>query len=460
MNSHANDLDRRQLNEGLFLYKRARSSRWQARIRRTSNEWFAMSCGTSDFEQAKKVALERQRQLQQAQSSGLVDVSRRFVDVAKLTISHLDAEVEAGVGKVVNRDYKQVINRYLIPVLGKYQIQQIDHKALLALDAFRVKLIGREPNRSTINTHNAALRRVFKTAVDRGFLLPLQVPQLVNRGRAPKARPYFDPTDYQRVSRNLREFAKTGHKRSSRMLRDLLWDYALILANTGMRTGREALNLKWNQIKRTTEIDERSLNREKIAVLKFSVVGKKRARTLICRDIDNNVTTPLKRIQSRFVDLKDLSDKQLFAVDQYVFRTADGRRPAHERLVKAFKVFLTKHDLLKDKEGQVRTLYSLRHTYATTQLRQGVSWDDLALQMGTSRAMLERHYSKFKVEDRAADFSGFAHKRRKAMAREKTELEEAKKMIATLEETIKTLNKTIAKLLPNQYKVAGKRVDD
>jgi integrase len=411
-----------------------------------------MSCGTSDFEEAKKIALERQRQLQQAQSSGLVDISRRFVDVAKLTISHLDAEVEAGVGKVVNRDYKQVINRYLIPALGKYQIQQIDHKALLALDAYRKELIGREPNRSTINTHNAALRRVFKTAVDRGFILPLQVPQLVNRGKAPKARPYFDPSDYKRVNRNLREFASTGHKTSSKMLRDLLWDYALILSNTGMRTGEEALNLKWNQIKRTTEIDERSPKRERIDVLKFSVVGKKRARTLICRDIDKNVTTPLKRIQDRFSDLKNLSDKELFQVNQYVFRTADGTRPAHERLVKAFKVFLTKYELLANKEGQVRTLYSLRHTYATTQLRNGVSWDDLAIQMGTSRAMLERHYSKFKVEDRAAEFSGLDEKRRKQLATEKSELEEAKKTINTLNETIQALNQTIAKLLITQEK--------
>jgi integrase len=452
LDSNASDLDQRQLNDGLFLYKRARSTRWQARIRRTANEWFAMSCGTSDFEEAKKIALERQRQLQQAQSSGLVDVSRRFVDVAKLTISHLDAEVEAGVGKVVNRDYKQVINRYLIPALGKYQIQQIDHKALLALDAYRKELIGREPNRSTINTHNAALRRVFKTAVDRGFILPLQVPQLVNRGKAPKARPYFDPSDYKRVNRNLREFASTGHKTSSKMLRDLLWDYALILSNTGMRTGEEALNLKWNQIKRTTEIDERSPKRERIDVLKFSVVGKKRARTLICRDIDKNVTTPLKRIQDRFSDLKNLSDKELFQVNQYVFRTADGTRPAHERLVKAFKVFLTKYELLANKEGQVRTLYSLRHTYATTQLRNGVSWDDLAIQMGTSRAMLERHYSKFKVEDRAAEFSGLDEKRRKQLATEKSELEEAKKTINTLNETIQALNQTIAKLLITQEK--------
>jgi hypothetical protein len=64
--------------------------------------------------------------------------------------------------------------------------------------------------------------------------------------------------------------------------------------------------------------------------------------------------------------------------------------------------------------------------------------------------MLERHYSKFKVEDRAADFSGLAHKRKKAMAREQGELVEAKKTINTLNETIQALNQTIAKILgPN-----------
>ena len=440
------DLSQRQINDGLYLYKRVRSTRWQARIKRTDNEWFAMSCGTSDFEAAKKVAIERQRQLLDAQSNGLVDVSRRFSDVARLTIKHLDDEVTAGVGKSVNRDYKQVINRYLIPALGKYQINHIDHKALIELDVFRNKLLNRQPNRSTLNTHNAALRRVFKTAVDRGFLLPLQVPQLVNRGRPPRARPYFDQDDYRRVSRNLREFAGTGHKQVARYLRDLLWDYALILANTGMRTGEEALNLKWNQIKRTKEIDQKSVKREKIDVLKFSVTGKKRPRTLICRDVDGSVTTPLNRIQSRFPDLADLKDDQLFKVDEYVFRTVDGRRPRHERLVKAFKVFLRKYDLLTDKEGQERTLYSLRHTYATTQLRNGVTWDDLAIQMGTSRIMLERHYSKFKVEDRAADFSGLNEKRKIKAANEKTELQKANAMIKSLEKTIRELTRTIQAL--------------
>jgi len=429
----------RLINEGLHLYKRPRSRNWQARIRRATNQWFSMSCATADFDSAKLVALERQRQMQDAQKSGQVDVTRRFSDIAKLTVRHLQEEIDAGMAKVVNRDYIQVINRYFIPALGKYQITHIDHKALISLDEYRNKKLGRQPNKSTINTHNAALKRVFKTALDRGFMLPFQVPQLVNRGKATTARPYFDRKDYLKLARNLREFAGTGHKVSTRILRNLMWDYVLILANTGMRTGVEAMNLKWNQIKRTKEIDERSPKREYIDVLKFSVVGKKRPRTLICYDIDGNVTKPLYRIRDRFPELRGMEEDKLLKLNEYVFRTEDGKRPAHERLVKSFKIFLKQHDLLTNTEGRERTLYSLRHSYATAQLRAGISWDDLAIQMGTSRTMLERHYSKFKPEDRAAELSGLEKKRKKLRAKERSELEEMKEMNAKLLQTIEAL---------------------
>ena len=442
----AKDFDQRQINEGLYLYKRAKSRRWQARIKRTSNEWFAMSCGTTDFEQAKQVAIKRQSELVDAQSQGLVDVSRRFVDIARLTIRNLDAETAANVGKSVNRDYKSVINRYLIPVLGKYQITSIDYKAIIALDAYRRKKLGREPSKSTINTHNAALNRVFKTAVDRGFLLPLQIPALVNRGRAMKSRPYFDQQDYKLLARNLREFVNTGHKTSTKQLRDLLRDYVLILAHTGMRPGIESMNLKWNQIKHARQRDNSSPKREMIDVLKFSVVGKKRTRTLICHDQNSNVSTPLKRIQSRFAELATLNVDDLDKIDNYVFCTADGKRPNHQRLTKAFKIFLQKYNLLQDTEGQVRTLYSLRHTYATNAIRNHIGYDELALQMGTSRAMLERHYSKFRVEDRAAAFSGLDAARKRLAIDEKSELEKTLAMNETLQDTIDTLRETIASL--------------
>ena len=44
--------------------------------------------------------------------------------------------------------------------------------------------------------------------------------------------------------------------------------------------------------------------------------------------------------------------------------------------------------------GQKRTLYSLRHTYATAELLAGTDIHTLSKQMGNSAAMIERHYSK------------------------------------------------------------------
>ena len=51
--------------------------------------------------------------------------------------------------------------------------------------------------------------------------------------------------------------------------------------------------------------------------------------------------------------------------------------------------------MLKGEDGQNRTLYSLRHTYATFELLEN-STDirTLSKQMGNRAAMIERHYSK------------------------------------------------------------------
>ena len=51
--------------------------------------------------------------------------------------------------------------------------------------------------------------------------------------------------------------------------------------------------------------------------------------------------------------------------------------------------------LEKNEQGQTRTLYSLRHTYATLEMLRGeVDIHTLSKQMGNSAAMIEQHYSK------------------------------------------------------------------
>jgi integrase len=60
-----------------------------------------------------------------------------------------------------------------------------------------------------------------------------------------------------------------------------------------------------------------------------------------------------------------------------------------------FRRLLGDAELLRDPQtNQIRTLYSLRHTYATQALATGVDIHTVARQMGTSVVMLEKHYSK------------------------------------------------------------------
>lgn len=167
-------------------------------------------------------------------------------------------------------------------------------------------------------------------------------------------------------------------------MRHLLRDYVLILANTGIRHGTEAENLRWKHI---DLFEDKGLQ-----YLEMHVDGKTGGRDLICRA---NTIGFLKRIQSRSPDIASLSFEELMKkrVDEPVFRLPDGT--VTKNLRQTFKKLMDDTGLLVcPRTGNHRTLYSLRHTYATfALLNDGMDVHTLAVQMGTSIQMIEKHYS-------------------------------------------------------------------
>lgn len=423
----------------VVLFLRKHSAQWQARIRRFSGKWFDVSTNTSDFERAKQVAGNKYDAMLRSQQTGDVDINRQFKDVARLTIRELHSELDKGIGKVVYESYILAINKYLIPCLGSLAIHNINHAHLARLDVFRTEKLGRTPNKSTVTTHNAALNRIFKTAIAHGFMLPTQIPQLHNKGLKPQARPYFDEREFAALTEHLEIFAGIGRKRETRDTRQLLRDYVLILAHTGMRTGREALSLKWCSIRRLT-LPEGSSG------LELSIQGKTGKRTLIAKDADGVVSESLGRIQKRDPQLAALLLDELFRIDAYVFRTSSGQRVKHGRLAKHFKKLLEQYDLLKNAQGEERTLYSLRHMYATFQILNGVDMATLAVQMGTSIGMLEKHYSKLKPYMKLAALNGTNPTSHIAPS---TELSRVETLLSALHEAIISQNALIFRLIEN-----------
>jgi integrase len=80
--------------------------------------------------------------------------------------------------------------------------------------------------------------------------------------------------------------------------------------------------------------------------------------------------------------------------EAWVFATSNGVRP--NSLHTSFELLLADADMRVDPTtGKNRSLYSLRHSYATMSLMDGqMDMHTLAKQMGTSIGMLEQHYSK------------------------------------------------------------------
>ena len=101
------------------------------------------------------------------------------------------------------------------------------------------------------------------------------------------------------------------------------------------------------------------------------------------------------RLHARQRDIAAQPFEQLLTarVPHLLFRFSDGHQP--HSMVGTFRKLMRDSGLLLNSEGQTRTLYSLRHTYATLALLDGgADIHTLSKQMGNSAAMIEQHYSK------------------------------------------------------------------
>jgi hypothetical protein len=71
--------------------------------------------------------------------------TKRFKDVAKLTLKAMEEKQEAGDGRVSYEQYKRIINDFLIPFFGKRDVNSINAKALQEYAVYREQQMGKVP---------------------------------------------------------------------------------------------------------------------------------------------------------------------------------------------------------------------------------------------------------------------------------------------------------------------------
>jgi integrase len=140
-------------------------------------------------------------------------------------------------------------------------------------------------------------------------------------------------------------------------MRRLCRSYVEFLLYSGIRHGTEARALRWKHLQWHTAGGQK--------YLRVWVSGKTGPRYLIAR---NQAIPALERILIwQRLEHRDLDSVINARIDKLVFTFPDGTVPY--QLEGVFRRMIRDSGLASDAAGRNRTLYSLRHTYATFALQ-------------------------------------------------------------------------------------------
>ena len=373
-----------RLRDGeLILYRRSDSRIWQYKFKRESGSWYRASTRKSVLEQAKRVAMDLHDEARYRERLGLAPAHKSFKDIAMAAVEDMQRDLAAGTGKKIYVDYCSVIERYFIPYFGDKYLQNLKHKDIADFEAWRNHRMARTPKSSTLMTFASAFSRVHQTAISRGWISDrVPIPTMSRRGAKGEVRPAFSVEEIGQLRQFMQSWQKQGYLDYDRIMRPLLCAYVEFLLLTGMRHGTESMGIEWRHCEWYASEGQR--------YIRVWVDGKTGGRWLIAKHEAQAVLIKLHSLQP---DIADKPIEQVMGRDtKYLFRRPDGQRP--RTFNGMFSKLMRESGLRWNHTNQSRTLYSLRHSYATMELLAETDIHTLARQMGTSVRMLEAHYSK------------------------------------------------------------------
>lgn len=365
------------------LYKRSSTQYWQVRFKLANNKWHSQSTGTPNKDEAITKAELIYQTVQIKTQVGLTPITKSFKQIAVDEVKAMTQAMASGVGKRTYRDYIFATNKYLIPFFGNYTVESITTELVRDFEGWRIAVMGRIPMSSTKRNHASAYIRVINLAKEKGVISSTRVvPMLDSKGEKSRARPAFADMELEDLIAYTPSWVDKAYTERTRQMRILCGVYIEFLVNTGIRHGTEALPLRWKHLQ-WHWIGEKKY-------LRIWVSGKTGPRYLIAKNEVISVLEKLMQWQElAYATLDALIEAKL---DKLIFRLATGEPISNMENI--FRNLMKHSGLMYDSGGQRRTLYSLRHTYATRALAKGVDIHTLARQMGTSVLMIEKHYSK------------------------------------------------------------------
>ncbi len=299
-----------------------------------------------------------------------------FIDAAEQLIEDAKLRVRLGENRPsLVRDYTQRLNAYCRPFFGTMRVDRVDRPLLRK---FRVYLADRGLKTGTINPIMSFASMVLRHAEDLRFIK--EAPKAPRAKHRDAPRPAFSSTDYRRMLKGLKAI-EAGRPAITGKGRSIDWELRFIvtfLTNSFLRPGDLFLLQHKHVEERFTDDGQPYLR------LDFPA-SKGHAAAVI--------TMPAAaKIYRRLVESRSKPPGR----DDYVFLPGRlNRAYAKEVVRRQFTAVLEHLDLKVTAKGEVRTLYSLRHTAITFRLLNAENLDLLTLARNcrTSVEMIDRFYA-------------------------------------------------------------------
>ena len=317
--------------------------------------------------QAKDVAEDWYLGLKGKAQAGELKSGKTFKQAAARFIDEFEVITRGERSPKYVENHKRRIENHLIPFFGTKVLSEITSGLIqdYRIHRMRTEPGGKPPARNTLHQEMVCLRQTLKTANRQGWLEHLPDMTSAYRGSGKIShRAWFSPEEYKQLYTATGERARNPLKERWRSACEDLHDYVLFMVNSGLRPD-EALRIQVRDI----EIVADGPKREKI--LHIVVRGKRGvgyAKTM------PGAVLPFTRI-----------------VERHKRGPSDLIFPTIQR--ELFNTILGELDLKRDREGNARTTYSLRHTYICMRLMEGADIYQIAKNCRTSVEMIEKYYA-------------------------------------------------------------------
>jgi integrase len=395
----------------LHIYKRENSRFWQCSAYLAGKNR-RMTTKEESLSHAKEIAEDWFIELRGKARAGVLKGGKSFREATK----HFLAEYLTLVAPERNPHYmkncQMRLRAHLLPFFGdkvlseitpglvqQYRVQRMTVRRPRpikhTLKPGEAEPLYPVPTRSTLHQEIVALRQVLKAANRQGWLeyVPDLSPPYKASGKVTH-RAWFSPEEYQQLYEATRRRAQKPLNNRHRWTCEQMHDYVLFMANTGLRPD-EAARLEFRDVKIVKDTGSKE------TILEIEVRGKRGVGW--CKSTSNAVL-PFKRLCDRErLETEAAIDSTARAAGQPTsVRTVKESRkvkpgptdklfPSSQR--ELFNAILGDLNLKHDRDGNIRTTYSLRHTYICFRLMEGADIYQIAKNCRTSVEMIEKFYA-------------------------------------------------------------------